>query len=126
MRTSGIVIEHYENPRNQGAMPGADVVAEATNPQCGDTMRLYLKVKGSVITKVRWETRGCGTSIAASSMASEMIEGMKADEASRVTSARIAQALGGLPPAKAHCAVLAADAIHEAVRALEAKKAASS
>jgi len=115
VRDGEIALDHYLHPRNRGDMPGPDAQATVHNPVCGDTTRLSLKMERGVIAQVRWQTEGCGTSIAASSMASEMLEGRTLDEAAQVTRQAIDGALGGLLPAKMHCAVLAADAIQAAL-----------
>jgi nitrogen fixation NifU-like protein len=121
VRDSELVVDHYLHPRNQGAMDDADAQSVTHNPACGDTTYLYLKIKNGVIARVRWRTEGCGTSIAASSIASEMLEGVPIAEAAQLTRERIDQAMGGLLPAKAHAAVLAADAIRSAIARYQAR-----
>ncbi len=121
MRDSDLVVDHYLHPRNQGAMDDADAQSVTHNPACGDTTYLYLKIERGVIVRVRWQTEGCGVSIAASSIASEMLEGMPIEEAAHLTRERIDQAVGGLLPAKAHAAVLAADAIRAAIAVYQSR-----
>ncbi len=113
---SQTVMEHFRNPRNVGELADADAVGEATNPVCGDTTRLYLKVVAGRIADVRFQTLGCAAAIASSSMATEMMRGRTLEEALReVTRDTITAALGGLPAAKVHCSVLASDALEAAV-----------
>ncbi len=119
------VLDHFTNPRNVGDLPDADAVGVAANPQCGDTMKLYLKVSEGIVTEAKWQARGCSAAIATSSMASEMVKGRSITEAGKLTNKAIADMLGGLPPAKVHCSVLAADAIREAIRDYEDRKSRS-
>ncbi len=116
------VLDHFQNPRNAGVMEEPDGEALVSNPQCGDTMKLCIKVDDGVIVEAKWQTRGCGSAIAASSMASEMIKGLPVEESRRLTRKSIAEALGGLPSAKVHCSILAADALREALRDSEDKQ----
>ena len=120
-RYSPTFLDHFQNPRNVGTMGDADGVAMVTNPQCGDTTKLYIRVRDGVILEARWQTRGCGSAIAASSVASEMMKGKTIAEARNLSRAAIAEALGGLPPAKVHCSILAADALREAIGDYEAR-----
>jgi len=108
-------LDHFRYPRNAGALEEPDAVATVSNPACGDITRLHLRIAGDVITEVRWQTQGCSTAIAASSMASEMMIGLPLSKVESITRQAIADALGGLPAAKVHCSVLAADALKEAV-----------
>ncbi len=110
-----IVIEHLKHPRNMGEMENADGVGEAQNPVCGDTMRLFIKVEKNRIVDATFLTFGCGAAIASSSMTTEMIKGKTIEEVLRISDLMIAEALGGLPPTKVHCSVLAEKAILAAV-----------
>ena len=115
------VLDHFENPRNVGVLEDPDGEAVVSNPQCGDTMKLSIKEQSGVIVDVKWQTRGCGSAIAASSVASEMIKGQPVVEVRKLTRQAVAEALGGLPPSKVHCSILAADALREALKDLETK-----
>jgi len=110
-----IVIEHLKHPRNMGEMENPDGVGEAQNPVCGDTMRLFIKVETDRIVDATFLTFGCGAAIASSSITTEMIKGKTIEEALRISDLVIAEALGGLPPTKIHCSVLAEKAIQAAV-----------
>ena len=110
-----VVIDHLKHPRNMGEMKDADGVGEATNPACGDTMRLFIKVEGNRIIDATFLTFGCGAAIAASSMTTEMVKGRTIDEVLTISNQVVADALGGLPPTKVHCSVLAEKAIKAAV-----------
>lgn len=109
------VMDHFTNPRNVGEIENADGVGEVGNAKCGDIMRIYLDVEGDIIKDVKFKTFGCGAAVATSSMVTEMVKGKTIDEAMVVTNAAVAEALGGLPPAKMHCSNLAADALHKAI-----------
>lgn len=109
------VVEHFNNPRNVGELPDADAIGENGSFKCGDTMKIYLKVKDGIIEDVRFQTYGCGAAIASSSMLTEMIKGKTIDEALQVSNQDVADELGGLPPLKLHCSNLAADALHDAI-----------
>ena len=122
MKRSETVLDHFTHPRNVGVLDDPDGVASAYNPQCGDTTRLYLKIEDGVIVDARWQTQGCGSAIAASSMVSVLIKGKPVDEALQVKRKEITDALGGLPPAKVHCSVLAADAVQAALADYHAGK----
>jgi nitrogen fixation NifU-like protein len=111
---SDIVRQHFENPRNAGELADADAVGYETNPVCGDTMRLTLRIDGERIVTARFQTSGCPAAIAASSVCTEMICGLSLTEAEELTKEDYAAALGGLPPSKMHCSVLAADAVRAA------------
>ena len=110
-----IVLEHLTNPRNQGEMENPDGVGQAQNPVCGDTMRLFIRVKDNRITEAKFLTFGCGAAIASSSITTEMVKGKSIEEALLISNQLVAEALGGLPPAKIHCSVLAEKAIKAAV-----------
>lgn len=109
------VVEHFNNPRNVGELPDADAIGENGSFKCGDTMKIYLKVKDGIIEDVRFQTYGCGAAIASSSMLTEMIKGKTIDEALQVSNQDVADELGGLPPLKLHCSNLAADALYDAI-----------
>ncbi|MBQ3848672.1 MAG: Fe-S cluster assembly scaffold protein NifU [Clostridia bacterium] len=110
------VMDHFRNPRNVGVIENADGIGEVGNPVCGDIMRIYLKIEDSVITDVKFETFGCGSAIASSSMATEMIKGKHVYEALELTNKAVTEALDGLPAHKLHCSVLAEEAIKAAVK----------
>ena len=110
------VMDHFTHPRNVGIIENADGVGEIGNAKCGDIMKMYLKVEDNVITDVKFETFGCGSAIATSSMATEMIKGKSIDEALQLTNKAVAEALDGLPAHKMHCSVLAEEAIKAAVK----------
>ena len=105
------VMDHFMNPRNVGVLEDADGVGRAGNPVCGDLMEMSVRIREDVITDIKFRTFGCGAAIATSSMATELIEGKTIDEALDVSNRAIAEALGGLPPIKMHCSVLAAEAL---------------
>ncbi len=109
------VMDHFENPRNVGVIEGADGVGEVGNPVCGDIMKMYIKVDGDVITDVKFKTFGCGSAIASSSMATELLKGATLDEALELTNKAVVEALDGLPARKVHCSVLAEEAIKTAL-----------
>jgi len=109
------VIDHFEHPRNAGAMPDADAEAYVTNPVCGDSLRLFLRIEDDHIAKASFLSSGCPASIATSSAATELVEGLALDEAAALTRERYAEAVGGLPRSKIHCSVLAASAVRQAV-----------
>jgi len=110
-----IVIDHLKHPRNNGEMENPDGVGEAQNPVCGDTMRLFIRVEMDRIVDAKFLTFGCGAAIASSSITTEMIKGRAIEEVLMISDQAIAEALGGLPPAKIHCSVLAERAIQAAV-----------
>jgi nitrogen fixation NifU-like protein len=116
------VMDHFSNPRNVGEIKDADGVGEVGNAKCGDIMRIYLQVENDIIKDVKFKTFGCGAAIATSSMVTEMVKGKTLDEALEISNQAVAEALGGLPPAKMHCSNLAADALHEAIKDYIAKK----
>jgi nitrogen fixation NifU-like protein len=109
------VMDHLKHPRNMGEMENPDGVGETQNPVCGDTMRLFIKVETDRIIDATFLTFGCGGAIASSSVTTEMIKGKTIDEALMISDQVIAKALGGLPPAKSHCSILAEKAIQAAV-----------
>ncbi|MDR0889200.1 MAG: Fe-S cluster assembly scaffold protein NifU [Oscillospiraceae bacterium] len=115
MYYSETVMEHFTRPRNVGVIADADGVGEVGNAVCGDIMKMYLKVDEEIISEVRFETFGCGSAIASSSMATEMIKGKTITQALAVTNQNVVDALGGLPPHKVHCSVLAQEAIKAAI-----------
>ena len=111
------VMDHFRNPRNVGVIEDADGVGEVGNPVCGDIMKIYLKINDEqVIDDVKFETFGCGSAIASSSMATELIKGKPLAEALQLTNKAVTEALDGLPPHKLHCSVLAEEAIKSAVK----------
>ena len=110
------VMDHFMHPRNVGEIPDADGVGQVGNAKCGDIMKMYLKIKDGVIEDVKFETFGCGSAIASSSMATEMIKGKTIDEALAVTNRQVVEALGGLPAHKLHCSVLAEESIKSAIK----------
>jgi nitrogen fixation NifU-like protein len=112
---SETVLDHFANPRNAGVLDDADGVGVRTNPVCGDTMRLMIRVRDDRIAEARWQTVGCPAAIATSSIATEMITGRPLDEVLTLTKEQIAEAAGGLPKSKLHCSVLAADALKAAI-----------
>ena len=110
------VMDHFRNPRNVGAIEDADAIGEVGNAKCGDIMRMYLKIKDGNIDDVKFETFGCGSAIASSSMATEMIKGKPLKDALTLTNQAVTEALDGLPAYKLHCSVLAEQAIKAAVK----------
>ena len=110
------VMDHFMNPRNMGEMEDASGVGTVGNAKCGDIMRIYIKVENDVITDVKFKTFGCGAAIATSSKATEIVKGMTLAEAEKVTNKMVMEALGGLPPVKVHCSVLAEEALHAAIQ----------
>lgn len=110
------VMDHFTHPRNVGEIPDADGVGEVGNAKCGDIMKMYLKIKDDRIEDVKFETFGCGSAIASSSMATELIKGKTIEAALAVTNKQVVDALGGLPAYKLHCSVLAEESIKAAVK----------
>ncbi len=110
------VMDHFRNPRNVGVIEDADGVGEVGNAKCGDIMKIYLKIDNDVISDVKFETFGCGSAIASSSMATELIKGKPVSEAMELTNKAVAEALDGLPAHKLHCSVLAEQAIKAALK----------
>ena len=113
---SDIVMDHFMHPRNVGEIENPDGVGQVGNAKCGDIMKMYLKIRDNVIQDVKFETFGCGSAIASSSMATEMIKGKTIDEALAVTNRQVVDALGGLPAHKLHCSVLAEESIKSAIK----------
>ena len=109
------VMDHFRNPRNVGVIEDANGVGEVGNAKCGDIMKIYLKIKDDVIEDVKFETFGCGSAIASSSMATELIKGKPLSQALELTNKAVTEALDGLPAHKIHCSVLAEEAIKRAV-----------
>ena len=109
------VMDHFMNPRNVGKIDDADGVGEVGNAKCGDIMKISIKVDNNIITDVKFNTFGCGSAIASSSMATEMIKGKSLDDALELTNKAVAEALDGLPAHKMHCSVLAEEAIKAAI-----------
>ena len=116
MLYSDKVMDHFRNPRNMGKMEDADGVGEVGNAKCGDIMRIYLKIENDIIVDVKFETFGCGSAIASSSMATELIKGKPVSEALTLTNQAVVEALDGLPAQKVHCSVLAEEAIKLALK----------
>lgn len=110
------VMDHFRNPRNVGSMEDADGVGEVGNAKCGDIMKIYLKIEDDIIKDVKFETFGCGSAIASSSMATELIKGRPVSEALELTNKAVVEALDGLPAHKLHCSVLAEEAIKAALK----------
>ncbi|MBD5490240.1 MAG: Fe-S cluster assembly scaffold protein NifU [Lachnospiraceae bacterium] len=110
------VMDHFRNPRNVGVIEDADGIGEVGNAKCGDIMKIYLKIDNDIITDVKFETFGCGSAIASSSMATELIKGKPVAEALQLTNKAVAEALDGLPAHKLHCSVLAEEAIKSALK----------
>ncbi len=110
------VMDHFRNPRNVGSMEDADGIGEVGNAKCGDIMKIYLKIENDMIADVKFETFGCGSAIAASSMATELIKGKPVADALKLTNKAVVEALDGLPPHKIHCSVLAEEAIKAALK----------
>lgn len=109
------VMDHFENPRNVGEVEEADGEGTVGNPECGDIMKLTIKVEDNIIKDVKFKTFGCGAAIATSSMVTELVKGKDLKEAEEISNDSVAEALDGLPPVKMHCSNLAADALHAAI-----------
>ena len=109
------VMDHFRNPRNVGVIEDADGVGQVGNAKCGDIMKMYLKIEDDIVTDVKFETFGCGSAIASSSMATELIIGKPLGEVAKLTNKAVAEALDGLPAYKMHCSVLAEEAIQAAL-----------
>ena len=116
------VMDHFRNPRNVGVIEDADGIGEVGNAKCGDIMKMYLKIDNDIISDVKFETFGCGSAIASSSMATELIKGKPVSEAMELTNKAVAEALDGLPDYKMHCSVLAEEDIRSALADYEKKK----
>ena len=119
---SKTVMDHFRNPRNVGVIEAADGVGEVGNPLCGDMMTIYLRIKDEVIDDIKFQTFGCGSAIAVSSMLTEIAKGKTLAEAKKITNKDVAEALEGLPKNKLHCSNLGADALQMAIKDFEARK----
>ena len=108
---SETVMDHFTNPRNVGEMEDADAVAEVGSLACGDTTKIFLRIKDNIIEDVKFKTFGCGAAIASSSMATELVKGKSLEEAAKISTQDVVEALGGLPTQKVHCSVMALDAL---------------
>ncbi|MBO6193555.1 MAG: Fe-S cluster assembly scaffold protein NifU [Clostridiales bacterium] len=113
------VMDHFRNPRNVGVLEDANGVGTVGNAKCGDIMKMYLKIENDIVEDVKFETFGCGSAIASSSMATELIKGKPVEEARKLTNKAVAEALDGLPDYKMHCSVLAQEAIEAALKDYE-------
>jgi len=109
------VVDHFLHPKNQGKMKNPDGIGKVGNISCGDVMYFYIKVENGTITDVKWETLGCAAAIAVSSIVSELVKGMKLEEALKLTNKDVLKELGDLPPLKIHCSLLGIDALDEAI-----------
>ncbi len=109
------VMDHFRNPRNVGVLEDANAIGEVGNAKCGDIMKMYLKIEDDVVQDVKFETFGCGSAIASSSMATELIKGKPLEEVKKLTNQAVTEALDGLPAHKLHCSVLAEEAIQKAL-----------
>ena len=116
------VMDHFRNPRNVGVLEDANGVGEVGNAKCGDIMKMYLKIENDIVKDVKFETFGCGSAIASSSMATELIKGKPVEEARQLTNKAVAEALDGLPDYKMHCSVLAQEAIEAALKDYESRQ----
>jgi len=116
------VMDHFRNPRNVGVLEDANGIGEVGNAKCGDIMKMYLKIEDDTIKDVKFETFGCGSAIASSSMATELIKGKPVSEAEKLTNKAVTEALDGLPAHKIHCSVLAEEAIRAALDDYEKRK----
>ncbi len=115
------VMDHFMHPRNVGEIEDPSGVGEVGNAKCGDIMKIYIKVENNVIVDVKFQTFGCGAAIATSSRATEMVMGKTIEEALAVTNKQVMESLGGLPPVKHHCSVLAEEALHAAIADYKAR-----
>jgi len=116
------VMDHFRNPRNVGVLEDANGIGEVGNAKCGDIMKMYLKIEDNIVKDVKFETFGCGSAIASSSMATELIKGKPVSEARQLTNKAVAEALDGLPDYKMHCSVLAQEAIESALKDYESRQ----
>ena len=116
------VMDHFRHPRNVGSMEDADGIGEVGNAKCGDIMKIYLKIDNDIVTDVKFETFGCGSAIASSSMATELIKGKPLSEVLQLTNKAVTEALDGLPAHKLHCSVLAEEAIQAAIDDYKSKQ----
>jgi nitrogen fixation NifU-like protein len=117
------LMDHFTNPRNVGEMTDADGIGMEGNPTCGDTMKIFIKVKDDIITEAKFQTFGCGAAIAVSSMITEMAKGKTLTEALSITKESVADALDGMPPQKMHCSNLGSDALRKAIEDYRGKGA---
>jgi nitrogen fixation NifU-like protein len=115
------VMDHFRNPRNMGQLEDANAVGEVGNAKCGDIMRMYLRIENDIVEDVSFETFGCGSAIATSSIATEMIKGKSIDEALKLTNKAVVEQLDGLPANKIHCSVLAEEAVKAAIKNYQEK-----
>ncbi len=115
------VMEHFMNPRNCGEIPNASGVGTVGNPICGDVMKMYLKIENNIIVDAKFKTFGCAAAIATSSMVTELVKGKTVNEALDISNKAVVEALGGLPPQKIHCSVLAEQALSSAIKDYYAK-----
>ena len=116
------VMDHFRNPRNVGVLEDANGIGEVGNAKCGVIMKMYLKIEDDIVKDVKFETFGCGSAIASSSMATELIKGKPVSEARQLTNKAVAEALDGLPDYKMHCSVLAQEAIESALKDYESRE----
>ena len=117
------VMDHFRNPRNVGVLEDANAVGEVGNAKCGDIMKMYLKIEDDIVKDVKFETFGCGSAIASSSMATELIKGKPLEEVKKLTNQAVTDALDGLPAHKLHCSVLAEEAIQKALEEYSSRQA---
>ena len=110
------VMDHFTNPRNVGEIPDASGVGTVGNAICGDVMKMFLKIENNIITDIKFKTFGCGAAVATSSMVTEMVKGKTIEEALKISNKAVVEALGGLPPVKMHCSVLAEEALRSALK----------
>lgn len=127
MNYSDILIDHFKNPRNQGELKDASGVGDVGNPICGDMMKIYIKIEkdkngDDIIKDVKFQTLGCAAAIASTSMLTEMVKGMKVEDALKITREQIAEKLGGLPKEKIHCSILATAGLKKAVASYKGEK----
>jgi len=122
MTYSKKVLEHFENPKNVGVIEDADGFGEVGNLRCGDVMDIYIKVEGGIIKNIKFKTFGCVAAIASTSVLTEMVKGMKIEEAEKLTKDDVTKELGELPPVKLHCSLLAVDALKKAIKNYRGKK----
>jgi nitrogen fixation NifU-like protein len=110
------VMDHFTNPRNVGEISDASGIGTVGNPICGDVMKMFLKIENNIIIDIKFKTYGCGAAVATSSMVTEMVKGKTIEEALKISNKAVAEALGGLPPVKMHCSVLAEEALRSALK----------
>ena len=119
---SELVMDHFANPRNMGEIENPSAVGDVGNPTCGDMMRLYLKIENGIIVDAKFKTFGCGAAIASSSILTEMLIGKKVEDALKISNEAVSEALGGLPPVKIHCSVMAEEALKAAMVDFDKRK----